>query len=140
VALIARFLIDTSAAARMSRPQVIARLKPLIEGGVVATCATLDAEALYSARSPEEYEQLRADRRQAYEYLPTDDVHWQRAFSVQRAMARSGRHRAVGVADLLAGVIAGEHHLTLVHYDADFDVAAEFLDFEHRWVAPRETL
>jgi hypothetical protein len=58
VALIAQFLIDTSAAARMPHPVVRARLKPLIIGGVVATCATLDAEALYSARSPDEYERL----------------------------------------------------------------------------------
>lgn len=30
-----------------------------------------DAEALDSARSPAEYEQVRADRRKAYEDLPT---------------------------------------------------------------------
>jgi hypothetical protein len=40
---------------------------------VVATTASLDAEALYSARGPAEYEQLWADRRNAYEYLPTND-------------------------------------------------------------------
>ncbi|WP_212719631.1 hypothetical protein [Blastococcus sp. CCUG 61487] len=50
------------------------RLEPLITGGLVATCATVDAEALDSARSPAEYEQVRADRREAYEYLPTDDA------------------------------------------------------------------
>mgnify|MGYP007060837145 CR=1 FL=1 len=71
MALIARFLIDTSAAARMRHPVVAARLSPLIEAGVVATCATLDSEALYTARSPTEYEQLRSDRRHAYEYRPT---------------------------------------------------------------------
>jgi len=71
VALIARFLIDTRAAARMRIPAVAARLAPLIEAGVVATCATLDAEALFSARNSADYEQLWADRRSAYEYLPT---------------------------------------------------------------------
>jgi predicted nucleic acid-binding protein len=137
VALTARFLIDTSAAARMSNPRVRARLEPLITGGVVATCATLDAEALCSARSPAEYEQIRADRREAYEYLPTDDEHWQRAFAAQRELARTGRHRAVGIADLLTAVLAAEHRLTVVHYDADFDIAVEVVNFEHRWVAPR---
>lgn len=140
MALIARYLLDTSAVARMRHPIVAARLAPLIEGAVVATCATLDAEALYSARSPDEYEQLRADRRQAYEYLPTDDRHWQQAFDAQRELARSGRHRAVGIADLLTAVLASEHRITLVHYDSDFDVAAEVLDFEHRWVAARGAL
>jgi predicted nucleic acid-binding protein len=140
VALIARFLIDTSAAARMTHLDVRARLEPLITAGVVATCATLDAEALYSARSPAEYEQVRADRHLAYEYLPIDDEHWHRAFDAQRELARTGRHRAVGIADLLTAVLAAEHRLTLVHYDTDFDTAADVIEFEQRWVATRGSI
>ncbi|MBU9764244.1 PIN domain nuclease [Mycobacterium sp. TNTM28] len=139
MALTARFLIDTSAAARMSRPEVSERLRPLIEAGLVATCAVLDAEALFSARSADEYAQLRADRRDAYEYLPTDDEHWQLAFDAQFRLARAGRHRSVGISDLLTSVIASRHRLTVVHYDADFEIAATVLDFEHAWVAPAGT-
>jgi predicted nucleic acid-binding protein len=138
--VIARFLIDTSAAARMRLAAVADRLEPLITGGLVATCAALDAEALYSARSPAEYEQVRADRRAAYEYLPTDDVHWRRAFDAQRVLARTGQHRAVGIADLLTAVLAAEHGMTVLHYDSDFQIAAEVLTFEHRWVLPRGTV
>jgi predicted nucleic acid-binding protein len=134
VALIARYLIDTSAAARMRHPEVSRRLGPLIEGGVVATTASLDAEALYSARGPVEYEQLWADRRAAYEYLPTDDEHWQTALSAQRALATTGEHRAVGIGDLLTATLAAAHQLTVVHYDADFETAATVLTFNHRWV------
>jgi predicted nucleic acid-binding protein len=140
VALIAQYLIDTSAAARMTQRLVRERLTPLIAGGVVATCATLDAEALYSARNPEEYEEVRADRRAAYEYLATEDEHWRQAFDAQRELARTGRHRAVGIADLLTSVLAAEHRLTLIHYDADFEIAAEVLTFDHRWIAPRGTI
>ena len=140
MALIAKFLIDTSAAARFAHPLVRTRLAPLIEGGVVATCATLDAEALYSARNPDEYLQLTRDRRAAYEYLPTDDEHWQAAFAAQRELARSGRHRAVGIADLLTATLAAQHSVTVLHYDADFETAAEVIAFEHRWVADRGTL
>ncbi len=140
MALIARYVVDTSAAARMTNPIVRERLAPLITGGVVVTCASLDAEALYSARSPMEYEQIWSDRRAAFEYLPTEDEHWQQAFTAQRTLARSGRHRAVGIADLLTAVLAGLHRLTLLHYDADFDIAAEVIQFDHRWVAPRGTL
>lgn len=140
MAVIARFLIDTSAAARMRVGAVADRLEPLITGGLVATCATLDAEALYSARSPAEYEQVRADRREAYEYLPTDDVHWQCAFDAQRRLARRGRHRAVGIADLLTAVLAAEHGVGVLHYDSDFELAAEVLDVEHRWVLTRGTV
>jgi predicted nucleic acid-binding protein len=133
-------LIDTSAAARMANNAVANVLAVLIEGGVVANCAALDAEALFTARSAQEFEQIRADRRLAYEYLPTDDEHWQWAIDAQGALARSGRHRAVGIADLLTAVIAAEHDLTVVHYDADFDIAGSVIEFRHRWVAPRGSL
>lgn len=81
---------------------------------MVATCATLDAEALDSARSPAEYDQIRADRRVAYEYLPTEDEHWRQAFDSQRRFAATGRRCAGGIADLLAAVLAAEHRLTLI--------------------------
>jgi predicted nucleic acid-binding protein len=140
VALISRYLLDTSAAARMRHPDVAARLGPLIEAGLVATTAALDAEALYSARNPAEYEQLWADRRVAYEYLPTDDEHWRAALEAQRELARQGRHRAVGIPDLMTAVLAAEHGLTVVHYDADFETAATVVAFEQVWVMPRGSL
>ena len=140
MAVIAGFLIDTSAAARMRLLAVADRLEPLITGGLLVTCAGLDAEALYSTRSPAEYEQLRGDRREAYEYLPTDDGHWRRAFDAQRLLARTGRHRAVGIKNLLTAVLAAGHGVTFVHYDADFETAGEVLEFEHRWVLPRGTV
>jgi predicted nucleic acid-binding protein len=140
VALIARYLVDTSAAARMRHREVAQRLRPLIEGGVIATTASLDAEALYSARGPDDYEQIRADRRAAYEYLPTKDEHWQIALEAQRALASTGQHRGVGVADLLTATLAAAHQLTVIHYDADFELAATVLTFEHRWVLPRGSI
>src|ERR1700756_2107330 len=114
----------------MRHAEVSGRLRPLIEGGVVATTASLDAEALYSARGPTEYEQLWADRRAAYEYLPTNDEHWQAALGAHRALPRQGRHPAVGVADLLTAALAAAHNLTVVHCDADFETAATVLEFE----------
>jgi predicted nucleic acid-binding protein len=124
----------------MANPDVAERLAPLIKGGMVATTAALDAEALYSARGADEYEELWNDRRLAYEYLPTNDEHWQAALNAQRELARTGRHRAVGVHDLLMAVLAAAHNLTVVHYDSDFETAATVLAFEHRWVLPRSTL
>ncbi|OBH03688.1 twitching motility protein PilT [Mycobacterium sp. E2699] len=124
----------------MRHPDVSRRLRPLIESGAVATTASLDAEALYSARGPGEYEQLWADRRAAYEYLPTDDEHWQTALGAQRALGRTGQHRSVGMAGLLTAAIAAAHRLTVVHYDADFETAATVLEFRHRWVLPRGTV
>jgi predicted nucleic acid-binding protein len=140
VALISRYLLDTSAVARMRHPEVGARLAPLIEAGLVATTAALDAEALYSARNPVEYEQLWVDRQVAYEYLPTEDEHWQSALQAQRELARHGQHRAVGMPDLLTAVLASAHGLTVVHYDADFETAATVVAFKQAWVVRRGSL
>lgn len=106
---------------------------------LVATCATLDAEALYSAAT------LRSTSRCTRiatppTSTPIEDEHWQRAFDAQRELARSDRHRGVGIADQLTAVLAAEHPLTLIHYDADFEIAAEVLAFDHRGIAPRGTI
>lgn len=140
MALIARYLIDTSVSARMNIAVVAKLVVPLIESGEVATCASLDAEALYSARSSEDYEKRRELRREAYEYLPTDDGHWHRAFAIQRELARRGMPRTVGIADLLTAVIAAEHRLVLYHYDADFEIIAAVIDLNQRWIVPRGSL
>ena len=124
----------------MTHPEVAARLAPLIEAGLVATTAQLDADALYSARDSADYEQLWSDRRLAYEYLPTNDEHWQTALGVQRQLASSGRRRAVGMTDLLIATLADAHDVTLIHYDADFEIAAEILPFRHQWVLERGTI
>jgi predicted nucleic acid-binding protein len=140
VALTARYLVDTSAAARMNYLVVKQVVGPIIESGVVATTAVLDYEAFYSARSPGEFADTRDRRRSTYEYLPTNDEHWQAALEAQFQLALSGRHRSVGIADLLTAAVAEAHRLIVLHYDSDFDTAATVLDFQHRWVAKPGTL
>lgn len=137
MAVVARYLIDTSAAARMHQPTVAARLSPLIDSGLVATCAPLDFEALYCARTPSEYEQVRADRAHAYEYLSTEDVDWQRALGIQRDLAQQSRLRAVGIADLLVASVAERHRVELLHFDSDFDMVAEITRQPMSWAVPR---
>ncbi len=140
MALIARYLIDTSAAARMHTPLIAEVLGTVIDAGLAATTAVLDAEALYSARSPGEFAQVRSDRRAVFEYVPTTEEHWQAALDAQFRLAQVGRHRSVGIADMLTAVTAKANRLAILHYDSDFDTAAMVLDFEHRWVAEPGTL
>ncbi|MBA4021617.1 MAG: VapC toxin family PIN domain ribonuclease [Gordonia sp.] len=135
MAVVARYMIDTSAAARMRSPQVASQVAPLIESGQAATWAGLDAEALYSARTLDEYERVRDNRRLSYEYLAADDEHWKSAFDVQRVLAGQGLHRAVGVIDLLTAVLARQHGLVVVHHDHDFELISQVMDIRHRWVS-----
>ena len=135
--VVARYLVETGAAARMHHGRFAERVARLITAGLVATCAPLDFEALFSARGPQDYEQIRADRQAAYEYLPVLDEHWQRALEVQRSLARVSRQRDVGLTDLLVAAVAEQHHVTVLHYDSDYDTISEFIDLQAKWVVER---
>jgi hypothetical protein len=37
----------------------------------------------------------------------------------------------------LTAVLAAEHEVRVLHYDGGSEIAAEVLEFEHRWVVPR---
>jgi len=52
MAAVARYLADTSALARLHRPEVAVVLAPLIESGVVATCGVIEFELGWATRSP----------------------------------------------------------------------------------------
>jgi predicted nucleic acid-binding protein len=43
-------------------------------------------------------------------------------------LAEKGKHRSVGIPDLLIAAVAERHALTLVHYDSHFDHVAESRD------------
>lgn len=131
---IARFLADKSALARLVHEPVAARLGPLIQAGLIATCAIVELEILFSTRSHGEYETVRADRRDGYEWLPMPDEVWDRALDVQRELARRGQLRAVKIPDLLVAATAERHGVTVVHYDADFDLIAAVTGQPTEWV------
>jgi predicted nucleic acid-binding protein len=105
VAIKPLFLIDTSAYARMGYESVRNRVAPLLHAGIVASCAALEAEALYSARSPEEYDKLRAQRAAILTYLDTEERDWRQALAVQGELAARSQLRGCGIQDLLIAVM-----------------------------------
>jgi predicted nucleic acid-binding protein len=106
VAIKPLFLVDTSAYARMRYESVRNRVTPLLHAGIVANCAALEAEALYSARSPEEYEKLRTLRAAILIYLDTEEQDWRQALEVQRELAARSQLRGCGIQDLLIAAVA----------------------------------
>ncbi len=138
MALNARYLADKSALARMSHAAVAERMVPLLLGGEIATCAIIDLEVLYSARSLRDYEQVRAER-DSLESLPlTGDV-TALALDAQHRLALIGQHR-VPVPDLLIAATAQHYDITLLHYDRDFDQIAGVTGQPTEWVVPRGSL
>jgi predicted nucleic acid-binding protein len=115
MAAVASHLADTSALARLHRPPVAAVLGPLIEAGLVATCGVVEFELGWATRSAAEFDLVRSDREEGYEWLATRDEDWHRALDVQAVLWRSGRVRAVGFPGLLIAAVAGREQVTLLH-------------------------
>ncbi len=140
MAAVARYLADTSALARLRHPPVAEVLGPLIEAGLVATCGVIEFELAWAARTSAELDALRADRDAGYEWLATLDEDWRRALQVQADLWRSGQVRSVGLPDLLVAAVAEREHVTVLHYDADYDLVAQITGQPVRWVVPRGTV
>ncbi|HYI60909.1 MAG TPA: PIN domain nuclease [Acidimicrobiales bacterium] len=138
MALTAAYLADKSALARFRLPAVARRLRPLLEEGLVATCAVVDLEVLYSSRSLADYETVREERR-SLEVAPVTAEVVERAVDLQHALARRGQHR-VPIPDLMISAAAQGAGLTVLHYDADFERIAAAGGAPHQWVVPRGSL
>jgi predicted nucleic acid-binding protein len=131
-----RYLVDKSALARMTREPVRRRLAPIIEAGDAATCALIELEVLYSARTAKDYEAIRHRRRLAYEWVPISNDDFERALRVQALMAKVGHHR-VPIPDLVIAAVAERARLTVLHYDADFETIARVTGQKVEWVVRR---
>lgn len=140
MAAVARYLADKSALARLHHPQVAAVLAPLIEAGLVATCPMIELGMLWSTRSAQEFAEVRADRGLGYESLPIEDVDWRRAIDVMAELWSSGRPRSVPLPDLLIAATAERHQVSVLHYDADFDVIASITAQPVDWVVAAGTV
>lgn len=94
----------------------------------------LDAEALFTSRSPSDYDEMRAERFEAYEFLTADQHVWDRVLEVQRELALRSMTRSVGIADLVIAAVAERHRVTVLHYDADFEHVAAITGQPVEWV------
>jgi predicted nucleic acid-binding protein len=135
-----QYLVDNSAWNRLKYESVAARVKPLLDAGLVATCGALEIEALYSARNWDDYERLQGIRASIFTYLETAESDLQRALSVQKELARNSQHRGIKIPDLLIAAIAERYAVTLLHYDSDFDRIATITGQPVEWVVPRDSI
>jgi predicted nucleic acid-binding protein len=136
--LTATYLADKSALARLSLPPVAARVVPLLEEGLVATCAIIDLEVLYSARSAADYEEVLEERRALYGAPITPEV-MGTAIELQRALARRGQHR-IPIPDLIISAAARHANLVVLHYDQDFTRIRDVGGADQEWVVPQGTV
>ena len=134
MALSATYLADKSALARFRVSVVAARLRPLLEDGLIATCAIVDLEVLYSARSLSDYEGV-LEERQALESAPITPEVLSEAIELQYRLAQRGQHR-VPIPDLIISAASKKAGLTVLHYDSDFERIAQVGGSAQEWVVP----
>jgi predicted nucleic acid-binding protein len=137
---VARYLADKSAIARWHHPSVRTVLAPLVEHGLMATCAITELEVLFCAQGKVDCELVAADRRHAYEWLPTTDGDLQRALGVQAQLADQPQPRTVPLPDLIIAAIAERHRVCVLHYDGSYEHVAEVTGQATRWVVPPGSL
>ena len=133
-----RYLADTSVFARLTQPVVAAVFAPLAAGRQVAISAPVVFELGYAARSPDDYDQI-IDGLHAFPIVPTTDADHQRALATQAGLARRSQHRALSLVNALVTASAEARALTILHYDADFELVAEITGQPHHWIVPRGT-
>jgi hypothetical protein len=115
----------------------LARLEPLILQGLAATCSITDLERLYSARSGAEHREWRDEATLRFARAEIDERVFARAIDVQGLLAERGQHRGANVADLVVAAAAEQAGLTVLHYDADFELIATVTGQPTEWVVPR---
>ena len=130
-----RYIADKSALARLRHSSVDRRLTPLLLAGDVASCGIIDLELLYSARTYADFVQLRTDRR-ALPSIEIGQPDFDRASAVMQLLARRGKHRGVGIPDLLIAAVAERAEVAVLHYDGDFDLIGSVTGQKVEWIVP----
>ncbi len=128
-------LLDTSVVNRLAHLDVGAVLEEDLIGGSLALCAPVRFEVCFSARNPRHLRELH-EVLATFPDVPVRPPMFERALEVQALLCRTGRHRAVSMADLLIAAAAEAHDLPVVHYDRDFDTIASVTGQAVRWVVP----
>lgn len=127
------YLVDKSALARWGNPAVARVLDDLSDRGLLATCAAIEWEMVYSARNKPDMARIRFLLR-GFNYLYCGDEIFDRVLDVQSEALNHGFHRALSLADLIIAAVAERHRAVVLHYDGDFDMIASITGQPTQWV------
>ena len=131
------FLLDKSAHELARRdPDARRMFETMAITGMLATCAIVELEILYSARNPADHRRLKTYLHKQCVWLETSDDTLSAAVDLQEIMLAAGMHRKP-IPDLIIASVAQEHDAVLVHHDRDFDdIATVASGLRTRWIVP----
>lgn len=128
-------LVDTSVLVRLTVPEVVDVLHPLLESGAVATCGVVDLELFSRITEPAMLAEVARLRSASFHWLATTDADLQAAIQVQRELVETGQSGACWPALVIAAV-ARRHDVPVLHHDRCFDQIAKVAGQNVRWVVP----
>lgn len=127
------YLVDNSIWQKASTSEAIAiRLRELSPTHLIITCPPQVLEYCHSARSPQEYQELRADMEQLLPAWEHPDE--QQALGVQQALWDTGLMRAAAAFDCLIAAYAVVNDAVILNSDHDFG----FIEIATRGAARQE--
>lgn len=135
----AHWLVDKSAL-RPHESAFADVLIPRISAGRVAICLVTELEVGFSARSTKDFERTQEAVIGPLIQLGMPYRAEDRAREIQTELVSCGQHRAVAVPDLMVAAIADVEGLTVLHYDADFDLIAAITGQATEWVVEPGTV
>lgn len=113
------YLVDNSVWQKASTSEAIAtKLRHLSPTHLIITCPPQVLEYCHSARTPQEYKELRADMEQLLPAWEHPDK--QHALDVQQALWDSGLLRAAAAFDCLIAAYAVVNDAVILNSDRDF--------------------
>jgi predicted nucleic acid-binding protein len=126
-------LLETSVLTRLSNPVVAEAVRELdLEPGQLGRTSISDLEICFAARNGPEWDRY-AFSLKTYTLLETTAADIRRAKEVQRLLAEK-HQRGRKLPDLLIAAAAEAAELTILHYDADFDLIASVTGQSCQWL------
>jgi predicted nucleic acid-binding protein len=123
-----RYLIDSSALWRILRDDKVRESwSDVLTANAIGSCNPQRIEFIRSARSINEYEDMRDMFAALYPNVAVPKGAWQWIDSAQYRLLRYGAHRALSAVDLLICATAADRDLVVLHDDADFATASRWL-------------
>lgn len=131
-----RYLVDASATARLTDPEVVDVIRPLLDAGQVATCGMVELALLGRIRDPRLRVEVAATRAAALQWLHTTDADLRRALEVQRLLGEAGQY-GVGWQAMVVSAVAERHGVGILHSDASLDLLAKCTGQDLQRIGPR---
>ena len=75
----------------------------------------------------------------AFESAPVTEGDHLRALELQSLLASRGHHRALSLVDALVAAVAESRSLTVLHYDADFELVSRITGQPTQWIVEPDT-